>query len=83
MVNISKPELSREALTDIQDILKPRWNPIVAKLFLGFVNYEGEKWAKHRKMINPAFHMEKLKLMLPAFYDICAKMIDKIGEDCC
>ncbi|XP_010678723.2 cytochrome P450 72A397 [Beta vulgaris subsp. vulgaris] len=77
MVNISKPELIREALTNTQDFLKPRLNPIVDKLFPGFVNYEGEKWAKHRKMINPAFHMEKLKLMLPAFYDSCAKMIDK------
>lgn len=77
MVCISKPELIREALTKIQVFQKPHTNPIVAKLFSGFVNYEGEQWAQHRKMINPAFHTEKLKLMLPAFYESCDEMINK------
>ncbi|XP_021718983.1 cytochrome P450 CYP72A219-like [Chenopodium quinoa] len=77
MINISNPELIREALTNMKDFHKPRLNPIVDKLFPGFVNYEGDKWATHRKIISPAFHMEKLKLVLPAFYDGSVEMITK------
>ncbi|KNA12752.1 hypothetical protein SOVF_123110 [Spinacia oleracea] len=77
MINISKPELIREALTKMQDFQKAKWNPIIDKLFPGLVCYEGEKWSRHRKIINPAFHVEKLKLMLPAFRDSCADMINK------
>ncbi|KAL9227428.1 hypothetical protein vseg_003117 [Gypsophila vaccaria] len=77
MVNIAKPELVKEALTKMHDFRKARLNPIVDKLFPGLVNFEAEKWAKHRKIISPAFHLDKLKLMLPAFHDSCADMIQK------
>lgn len=63
MINISKPELIREALTKMQDFQKAKWNPIIDKLFPGLVCYEGEKWSRHRKIINPAFHVEKLKVL--------------------
>ncbi|KAG8657843.1 hypothetical protein MANES_03G084200v8 [Manihot esculenta] len=43
----------------------------------GLASYEGHKWAKHRKIINPAFHLEKLKLMLPLFHECCIEMIEK------
>ncbi|KAJ7948834.1 Cytochrome P450 [Quillaja saponaria] len=37
----------------------------------------GEKWAKHRKIINPAFNLKNLKLMLPTIYQSCNDMISK------
>ncbi|KMT10537.1 hypothetical protein BVRB_5g116610 [Beta vulgaris subsp. vulgaris] len=77
MLSISKPEMVREAFTKTHDIRKPKVNPVFDKLFPGLVSYEGEKWAQHRKLINPAFHMEKLKLMLPAFCDSCAEIINR------
>ncbi|XP_055822481.1 cytochrome P450 CYP72A219-like isoform X2 [Solanum dulcamara] len=46
----------------------------------GLVTLEEDKWAKHRKIINPAFHFEKLKHMLPAFYQTCSEMLSKWEE---
>ncbi|XP_021733658.1 cytochrome P450 CYP72A219-like isoform X1 [Chenopodium quinoa] len=77
MINISKPEMIRESLTKMHEFRKTKVNPILKKLVPGLSNLEGEKWVKHRRLINPAFHMEKLKLMLPAFHDSCAEIINK------
>ncbi|KAK9937709.1 hypothetical protein M0R45_014481 [Rubus argutus] len=49
--------------------------PIPRLLTRGLANYEGEKWAKHRRIINPTFHSEKLKRMLPSFHQSCTEMI--------
>ncbi|XP_043723194.1 cytochrome P450 72A397-like isoform X3 [Telopea speciosissima] len=50
----------------------------LARYFIGGVAvYEGEKWAKHRRIINPAFHVEKLKRMLSAFYTSSNEMVNK------
>ena len=43
----------------------------------GLADAEGVRWDKHRKIINPAFHVEKLKHMVPAFYTCCVEMINK------
>ncbi|XP_021848479.2 cytochrome P450 CYP72A219-like [Spinacia oleracea] len=77
IIQISKPEMIKEALTKTEEIRKVKLNPIFDKLIPGVVSYEGEKWAKHRKLINPAFHVEKLKLMLPAFRDSCEEIINR------
>ncbi|GMH14193.1 hypothetical protein Nepgr_016034 [Nepenthes gracilis] len=77
MVNITEPELIKEVFLKMNDFQKPKISKLFDLLVPGLVLYEGEKWAKHRKIINPAFHIEKLKLMLPAFSTSCDKMIDK------
>ncbi|XP_048131166.1 cytochrome P450 72A397-like [Rhodamnia argentea] len=75
-VNITNPEQLKEIFSKMYDYLKPASNPLVKLLIDGLANHEGEKWARCRKIINPAFHMEKLKLMLPAFYSSCTEMVD-------
>jgi len=39
-------------------------HPQLKFLVPGLVSHEGERWSKHRKIINPAFNLEKLKVNL-------------------
>nr|GMD31853.1 cytochrome P450 CYP72A219-like [Ipomoea batatas] len=77
MVFIRDPELVKEVLNKYELFQKPRNNPLGRKLARGLVSYEKEQWAKHRRLINPAFYSEKLKLMQPAFLLSCSEMVSK------
>ncbi|PRQ30804.1 putative secologanin synthase [Rosa chinensis] len=74
-VNIMNPEDMKDVFTKLDDFPKPVSNPLFKLLATGVASYEGEKWAKHRRIINPSFHVEKLKQMLPAFHKSCDEMI--------
>ncbi|KAL4622357.1 hypothetical protein ACB092_06G291300 [Castanea dentata] len=63
-VNIMSLEQIKDVFTKIGDFQKPKPNPLSRLLTMGVITYEGEKWAKHRKIINPAFHLEKLKVTM-------------------
>ncbi|XP_023536195.1 cytochrome P450 CYP72A219-like [Cucurbita pepo subsp. pepo] len=76
-LHIMDPEQLKTVLTLINDIQKPLMYPHLKLLTNGLINHEGEKWVKHRKIINPAFHLEKLKVMVPAFYHSCYDMVSK------
>ncbi|CAA6674910.1 unnamed protein product [Spirodela intermedia] len=75
-VIIADPLLIREVLLNKSGhIGKPKLGPLGQLLTGGLLSYDGEKWAMHRKIINPAFHVEKLKRMLPAFSYCCAELV--------
>nr|AGX93061.1 7-deoxyloganic acid 7-hydroxylase-like protein [Vinca minor] len=78
-VQITDPELIKEVLTKYYKFQKNHHDldPITKLLLGGIGSLEGESWAKRRKIINSAFHFEKLKLMLPAFYLSCRDMVEK------
>nr|XP_009411225.1 PREDICTED: cytochrome P450 72A15-like [Musa acuminata subsp. malaccensis] len=62
-VTIMDPELVREVLSNkFGHFGKPKGNLLGRFLVRGLVSYEGEKWVKHRRIMNPAFHVEKLKV---------------------
>nr|XP_043632608.1 cytochrome P450 CYP72A219-like isoform X2 [Erigeron canadensis] len=81
VVHISEPTMIRDVLAHYTKYQKPRGgNPLTKLLVKGLIDAEADQWVKHRKIINPAFHVEKLKHMVPAFYVSCSEMIGKWGE---
>lgn len=86
-VIVNDPKLVREILANKSGHFRKRKfsNGIVRRLANGLVSHDGEKWATHRKIINPAFHLEKLKKMMPAFIACCNELItrweDHVGSD--
>ncbi|KAK8937549.1 Secologanin synthase [Platanthera guangdongensis] len=77
-VTIMNPDLIREILsTKFEQFEKLKISPLGKFLRTGLIKYEGEKWARHRRIINPAFHAEKLKQMLPAFSTCCSELIGR------
>ncbi|XP_039686603.1 cytochrome P450 72A68-like isoform X5 [Medicago truncatula] len=76
-VNITDPDMIRDVFNKMYDFQKPNANPLGKLLANGLASHEGEQWSKHRKIINPAFHVEKLKIMLPIFLKSCDDLISK------
>ncbi|KAI3883324.1 hypothetical protein MKX03_000340 [Papaver bracteatum] len=76
---IVDPEMMKDVMTEKNGhIQKPpvdSYNPLIRDLQKGITSQEGEKWFKHRRIINPAFHIEKLKGMMPAFTTSCSELI--------
>ncbi|KAF6139224.1 hypothetical protein GIB67_040371 [Kingdonia uniflora] len=72
------PKVMKEMLSDkFSNFEKPPVNPLFFALTRSLTSLEGEKWAKHKRIINPAFHLDKLKGMVPTFLTSCSKMIEK------
>ncbi|KAK7335425.1 hypothetical protein VNO80_27262 [Phaseolus coccineus] len=76
-VTILDPEQIKDVLNKIYDFPKPDTSPLIKLLATGLAGYEGEKWSKHRRLINPAFNLEKLKTMLPLFFESCNDLVTK------
>ncbi|KAK4752968.1 hypothetical protein SAY87_021766 [Trapa incisa] len=72
---IMNPHHVKHIFSKVYDFQKPPSNPLAQMLITGLVSYDGEKWATHRKIINPAFHQLKLQLMIPACYSSCSEMV--------
>ncbi|KAJ9553907.1 hypothetical protein OSB04_017952 [Centaurea solstitialis] len=77
-VHITEPAMIKEILANHNQFQKQKGgNPLIKLLAQGLVAIEADQWVKHRKIINPAFHIEKLKHMVPSFYMSCCEMINK------
>ncbi|KAL3502754.1 hypothetical protein ACH5RR_037203 [Cinchona calisaya] len=68
-IHVLEPGLFKEVLTQYRKFPKnvSVHNPLIKFLFTGVGSYEGDHWSKHRRLINPAFTIEKVKNMLPTF----------------
>ncbi|KAL8046731.1 hypothetical protein ABFX02_08G192825 [Erythranthe guttata] len=75
-LNIADPELIKEILSRPDAFQQPL--PETGKILTGGIVFlQDEKWAKHRKIINPAFHIDKLKTMVPLIGLSCSSILQK------
>ena len=62
-VAITDPELIKDVLSNkFGHFQKPQFPALTKLLGNGLTTHEGEKWVKHRRILNPAFHLENLKV---------------------
>ncbi|CAE5967298.1 unnamed protein product [Arabidopsis arenosa] len=83
-ITIMDPEQIKEVFNKVYDFQRVHTFPLARLIAAGLASYEGDKWAKHRRIINPAFHLEKIKNMVPAFHQSCSKIVgewDKLVSD--
>ncbi|EPS69617.1 hypothetical protein M569_05150 [Genlisea aurea] len=74
-LNISDPEMLKEILAKPDVFHKTRPDP--GETIAGGIAFlEDDEWAKRRKIITPAFHIEKLKNVVPVVWMSCLKMME-------
>ncbi|GKD67342.1 cytochrome P450 CYP72A219 [Tanacetum coccineum] len=76
-VLIRDPQLIKDILSRPDEFQRPQHEPLRDSIAGGLVVSEGEKWTKHRHIINPAFHLESIKSMFLAICFSCSEMIKK------
>ncbi|KAF5739397.1 cytochrome P450 734A1-like protein [Tripterygium wilfordii] len=79
---LSDPEMIKEVLMNTSGAFeKIGYNPLTKVLFgEGLVGLEGDKWAFHRRIVNQAFNMERVKGWVPDIVASVAKMLEKWEE---
>ncbi|KAL2961931.1 hypothetical protein AAZX31_17G114700 [Glycine max] len=78
-LTVSEPELIREIFTSKSEFYEKNEAPPLVKQLEGdgLLSLKGEKWAHHRKIISPTFHMENLKLLIPVMATSVVEMLEK------
>ncbi|XP_062231340.1 cytochrome P450 734A1 [Phragmites australis] len=79
---LSDPELVKAVLTDSTGAFDKAGsggnNPLARQLIgEGLVGLSGEKWARHRRVIAPAFNMERVKAWIPEIAATTSSVLDK------
>ena len=63
-VTLAEPELARQVLSNkFGHFQKVGFGQLQRLLHSGVSTHEGDKWARHRRIIKPAFHLDKLKVI--------------------
>nr|UKF18816.1 putative brassinosteroid hydroxylase [Musella lasiocarpa] len=79
-ITIADPDLIREIfLTRAEFFDRYESHPLVRQLEGEvLVNLRGQKWAQHRKILSPTFHMENIKLLIPLIGKTVQGMVEKL-----
>ncbi|ESQ35100.1 hypothetical protein EUTSA_v10007523mg [Eutrema salsugineum] len=76
-VIVMDPETLREIMSKHELFPKPKIGSHNHVFLSGLLNHEGPKWSKHRSILNPAFRIDNLKSILPAFNSSCKEMLEE------
>ena len=61
-LTVMDPVLVKEILSRPDEFQKPRNDHMAHVMVGGLFTSEGNIWSKHKKIINPTFHMDKIKV---------------------
>ncbi|ESQ48509.1 hypothetical protein EUTSA_v10022214mg [Eutrema salsugineum] len=81
IITIMNPEQIKQVFNRVYDFQKPHTLPLVRLIATGLVFSDGDKWAKHRRIINPAFHREKIKSCIEVVSE-WEKLVSDQGSSC-
>ncbi|KAJ6803604.1 cytochrome P450 734A1 [Iris pallida] len=81
---VADPDAIRAVMTNLDGSFgKVRFNPLSRQLFgEGLVGLKGEDWARRRKLLNPAFNMERVKSWIPEIATTTSNMLKKWEVQC-
>ncbi|KAI3463379.1 hypothetical protein Pfo_020042 [Paulownia fortunei] len=84
-LTVSDPALIKEIFVLKSEFFEKNESPLLVKKFEGngLLSLKGEKWAHHRKIIQPIFHAENLKLMIPMMAKSMEEAVKKWSEKMC
>ncbi|XP_055962387.1 cytochrome P450 709B1-like [Mercurialis annua] len=76
---VTEPELAKQILSNkFGFYVKPYIKPVLQKLAgKGLILVEGRDWVRHRRILNPAFSMNKLKIMIKKMADCTISMLEE------
>ncbi|KAL1189256.1 Cytochrome [Cardamine amara subsp. amara] len=77
---ISDPELAKQVLSNkLGFFVRSKARPEIVKLVgsKGLVFVEGADWVRHRRILNPAFSIDRLKIMTNVMVDCTLKMLEE------
>ncbi|XP_073146823.1 cytochrome P450 734A1-like [Henckelia pumila] len=82
-LTISDPALVRQVLVDKAELFEKNESPTLLRELEGdgLLSLKGEKWAHHRKIIQPMFHVENLKMMIPIMGKDMEAAVEKWWEE--
>lgn len=63
-ITVTDPKLIKEVVNRHNEFQKPQANAFIDMFVTGLASYNGQKWDHHRKILNPAFHIEKIKVLI-------------------
>ncbi|XP_074357028.1 cytochrome P450 734A1-like isoform X1 [Apium graveolens] len=75
---LADPDMIKEVFPNTIDTIdKLEFNPLSKLLFgQGLPGLTGDKWAAHRRIATPAFHMEEVKAWVPEMVGSVTKMLE-------
>ncbi|URE09395.1 Cytochrome P450 [Musa troglodytarum] len=80
-LTVADPDLIREIFLSRSDVFERyESHPLVRQLEgEGLVSLRGEKWAHHRRVLAPTFHMENLKSLMPFIAKTVLGMVENLA----
>ncbi|KAG6489315.1 hypothetical protein ZIOFF_050584 [Zingiber officinale] len=83
---VTDPELIREIMLSRSEVFERYESHLEVRRLEGegLVSLRGEKWAHHRRVLTPAFHIENLRLLIPFVGKTALGMVEKLpvsGEE--